>query len=65
MDAAAEQEKSSGGGGIGGMLARKMVKRDPPKARATVFTAEHEFQDIASSVAATDLEIPAGFKEKK
>jgi hypothetical protein len=42
-----------------------MMKKEEPKARATVFTAEHEFQEISSAVAATDLEIPAGFKEKK
>jgi hypothetical protein len=65
MAEAAEQQKSSGGGGLGGMLARKMMKKEEAKARATVFTAEHEFQEIASSVAAADLEIPAGFKEKK
>lgn len=64
MDASAEQG-NSGGGGIGGMLARRMVKKDPPKARATVFTSEHEFQEISTAVAAGDIEIPAGFKEKK
>ena len=64
MDAAAEQQKDSGGG-IGGMLARKMMKKEEPKARATVFTMDHEFQDVSTTVAAGDLEIPAGFKEKK
>jgi hypothetical protein len=65
MDAAAEQQKESGGGGLSGMLARKMMKKEEPKARATVFTMEHEFQDVSTTVAAGDLEIPAGFKEKK
>jgi hypothetical protein len=62
---AAKQEKSGGGGGIGGMLARRMMKKEEPKARVTVFTAQHEFQDVSTAVAGTDLEIPAGFKEKK
>ncbi len=53
-------------GGLGGMLARKMAKKDEnaSSARATVLTAEHEFQEVATSVAASDLEIPAGFKQK-
>ena len=64
MDASAEQQKESGGG-LGGMLARKMMKKEEPKARATVFTMDHEFQDVSTTVAASDLDIPAGFKEKK
>lgn len=60
----AQTESSGGGGGLGGMLARKM-KKDDPKPRSTIFTIEHEFQEVSTSVAATDLEIPAGFKEKK
>ena len=63
MEAGAEQKDS--GGGIGGMLARRMMKKEDPKQRATVFTIDHEYQDVATTVAATDLEIPAGFKEKK
>jgi hypothetical protein len=59
----AQQTQSSGGGGIGGMLARKMARRDD-KPRATVFTLNHETLEVATSVAATDLEIPAGFKQK-
>jgi hypothetical protein len=55
-------------GGLGGMLARKMAKKDEnanaSANRATVFTAEHEFQEVQTSVAAADLEIPAGFKQK-
>ena len=63
MDASANE--GGGGGGIGGMLARRMIKKDPPKQRATVFTTQHEFQDVSTAVAAGDVEIPAGFKEKK
>jgi hypothetical protein len=59
-------ESPKSGGGLGGMLARKMAKKDEnaSSARATVLTAEHEFQEVATSVAASDLEIPAGFKQK-
>ncbi len=53
-------------GGLGGMLARKMAKKDENAnaSRATIFTAEHEFQEVQTSVVASDLEIPAGFKQK-
>jgi hypothetical protein len=53
-------------GGLGGMLARKMAKKDENASatRGTIFTAEHEVQEIQTSVAASDLEIPAGFKQK-
>jgi hypothetical protein len=53
-------------GGLGGMLARKMAKKDDSASntRATVLTAEHEFQEVQTSVAAADVEIPAGFKQK-
>jgi hypothetical protein len=53
-------------GGLGGMLARKMAKKDENAnaTRATIFTAEHEVQEVQTSVAASDLEIPAGFKQK-
>jgi hypothetical protein len=66
---AAQQSDSakSGGGGLGGMLARKMAKKDNDAtgARAMVFTAEHEVQEIQTTVTAADTDIPAGFKEKK
>src|SRR5262245_392274 len=66
MASEAENTKSSGGGGLGGMLARKMMKKDGDvKPRATIFTTSHEVLEVATSVAAGDLEIPAGFKEKK
>ena len=59
-----EQQGQSGGGGLGGILARKMMKRDE-KPRATIFTAITETLDVATTVGPADLEIPAGFKEKK
>jgi hypothetical protein len=65
IDAETSDQQSSGGSGLGGMLARKIAKKEPPKPRATVLTVQHEYQEVATSVAGTDLEIPAGFKEKK
>jgi len=61
----ASSQGSSSGGGLGGMLARKMIKKEDPKQRATIFTSQHEVLEVATSVAPADLEIPAGFKEKK
>jgi hypothetical protein len=62
---AESEQGSGGGGGIGGMLARRMMKKEPPKPRATIFTTEHELQDVSSTVADGDVAIPAGVKEKK
>ena len=64
MEAASNQQ-SSGGGGIGGMLARRMMKKEETKARGTVFTTQHELQEVSTSVAPAELQLPAGFKEKK
>jgi hypothetical protein len=63
--AAQSQQQQGGGGGLGGMLARKMIKKDEPKARATVMTLHHEILEVATSVASSDLAIPGDFKEKK
>jgi hypothetical protein len=61
-----ESNGSSGGGGIGGMLARKIAKKDNEvKPRVTVFTAMGDTQEVATTVAAADVAIPADFKEKK
>jgi hypothetical protein len=66
----AENSGSSGGGGasvggLGGMLARKLAKKDgDPKPRATIFTVIGETQEVATSVAAADVALPAGFKKK-
>jgi hypothetical protein len=57
-----DANKSSGGGGLSGMLARKIVKPDMP--RATIFTMSSETLEIATAVAAPDVDIPAGFKLK-
>ena len=64
----AEQQKAqegSGGGGLGGMLARRIKKPEEPKARATIFTTQHEFEEVATSVDAASLALPDGFKEKR
>jgi hypothetical protein len=64
----AQQAESggSGGGGLGGMLARKLAKKDnEAKPRATIFTVIGETQEVATSVAPADVDLPAGFKEKK
>jgi hypothetical protein len=60
----AQQSQQSSGGGLGGMLARKMMKRDE-KPRATIFTITTETLEITPSVAAEDVQLPADFKEKK
>ena len=60
----AQESQQQQGGGIGDMLARRMKKGDA-KPRATIFTMQHEMQEISTTAAAEDLQIPAGFKEKK
>jgi len=65
LESESSQQQQQGGGGLSGMLARKVMKKEPPKARALVFTATTEFQEVATSAAATDVAIPEGFKEKK
>ena len=60
-----QEGSGGGGGGIGGMLARRIKKPEEPKARATIFTTQHEFQDVTTSVDAASTAMPAGFKEKR
>jgi hypothetical protein len=60
----AREGESSSGGGIGGMLARRMMKKDE-KPRATILTVTGETLEISTAVAPADLEIPAGFKLEK
>jgi hypothetical protein len=55
--------KSSSGSGLSGMLARRVMKKnDSP--RAVIMTIISETLEIAPTVAATDVEVPAGFKLK-
>jgi hypothetical protein len=63
--AQAQSQQNSGGGGIGGLLAKKIIKKEEPKQRSTIMTLHHEILEIATTVAATDLAVPADFKEKK
>jgi len=56
----------SGGGGLGGMLARRIAKKDnDAKPRATIFTVVGETQEVSTTVAAADLAVPADFKLKE
>ncbi len=62
----AESSSSSGGGGLSGMLARKMAKKDNEvKPRSTIFTVFGETQEVSTSVADADVQLPPDFKEKK
>jgi hypothetical protein len=65
IEAEQQQQGNSGGGGLGGMLARKIMKKPESKPRSTVFTTHHEVLSIATDVAAGDVAIPPDFKEKK
>lgn len=65
LEAAQKQGSGGSGGGIGGLLAKKVMKQEPPKARSTFMTTHDEKLEIATSVPAEDVAIPADFKEKK
>ena len=56
-----QQQKPSG---LGGLLAKKIIKQEQPKARSTVFTTSRGARG-RDRVAPTDLAIPADYKEKK
>jgi hypothetical protein len=67
---AAEQSSSSSGGGgisgaIGGFARRAVTKKEEPKPRATIMTTTSEVMKVTTDVPATDVAIPAGFKEAK
>jgi len=67
MDAQAQassDSSSSSSKGLGGLLARKIAKKEEPKARATIFTIQQETQEVSTTVAPGDLDIPAGFRQK-
>ena len=57
------QSNNSSGGGLSGMLARRMMKKDTSP-RATFMTINTETLEVATTVAPTDVDIPAGFKQK-
>jgi hypothetical protein len=62
MKAAAEQ---GGGGGIGGALASRLMRRGNQQARSKTMTMTHEVLSVDATVTAEDVQLPAGFKEKK
>jgi hypothetical protein len=80
QQAEARQQESKGSatpasvGGLGGMLARKMMKKkaeDPASApantapgRATIMTMVTETLSVSKDVTAADVALPAGLKEK-
>ena len=59
-----QASQQNSGGGLGGMLARR-INKGAEKPRATIFTVNTETLEVSPAVAAEDLQIPAGFKEKK
>jgi hypothetical protein len=67
----AAESTPSGGGGLsgrlGGMIAKKIGPKtdDAAKPRATFMTMNTEVLKIATTVAAEDVAVPAGFKETK
>jgi hypothetical protein len=66
---AGESKPSGGGlsGRLGGMIARKIGPKsdDTAKPRTTFMTMNTEVLKVATSVAAEDVALPAGFKEAK
>jgi hypothetical protein len=79
--ARADQEKQGGSGGfggipggLGGMFGKKKKAEEPAKDgqapaaaknRSTIMTSTVELLSVETSVAPADVEIPAGFKQKK
>ena len=59
----AESSSGGGGGGLGGMLGRRIMKREEPKARSLILTIDTEVQEVSTSVGG-EVDIPAGFKQK-
>lgn len=66
--AKADQPSASGGvggllGGLGRRVARKKAEGDP-KTRSTFMTSTHEILKVSGEVGASDVAIPAGFRQK-
>jgi hypothetical protein len=59
------QQQQQSSGGLGGILARKIAKKEEPKARGTIVTVHNEYLEVAKNVEAADVAVPADFKEKK
>ena len=66
---AAEEKPAPGLGGLlGGLAKKKLAARngdDGSKARTTFMTSTNEVLKVATAVSATDVDVPAGFKENK
>jgi hypothetical protein len=60
-----QQQQQQSSGGLGGILARKIAKKEEPKARGTIVTVHNEYLEVAKNVEAADVAVPADFKEKK
>ena len=65
MTQAQQQSNQNQGGGLSGMMMKKMMKKEEPKQRSTVMTTRHEILEVATSVDAGAVAIPADFKQKK
>lgn len=69
MKAAQKEDPAASGRGIGGMLgglARRARKQDDePKQRTPFMTSNIEVLKLSTDVAASDVAVPAGFKETK
>lgn len=75
QEAGQEEESPASSGGLGGFLAKKMMKKkvEPPPDpaagqaapnRQTFMTSSTEVLKIATEVAAADVAVPAGFRER-
>lgn len=66
-----DDAKASPSGGVSGALgsfAKRAMKKKAegePQARSTLFTSTHEVLKVSTDVAASDVAVPAGFKESK
>jgi len=58
----AQSEQGGGGGGIGGAIAGRLMRRNAPQQRATAMTTTTEILSIDTTVADTDVTIPANFE---
>ncbi len=62
----AQKQQDDTGGGLGGMLARKMMKKqgDPSDPRSMLMTSSTELLKVTPDAAAADVALPAGYKLK-
>jgi hypothetical protein len=63
---AAQGQQSGGGGGISGAIAGRLMRgRGQTQQRTKAMTSTHELLSVATAASNADVQIPAGFKEKK